>query len=916
MPFENTVRWTVRWTVPMLCVGSMACTSDDGAALPGVENSAPSTTETTLAPQTLTELARERARALLGAEHQKLELVDDETEEFPLSGRKRHRYVFHSQKSGELRAVSLDGSGKAVEDHELYTGERLARFARYGHLRPRFAARLEHADQNELHEAVVFLPVSDDPSPAELAHAQRRLLDAVGEAEFVPASDGSPWASLRVSAGTLRWLARSDLVGAIFDAKGKRRVPLSNANHYELSNIVAAHNTYGALGSNVRVATVGEYVPPHPNLPFDPFGAKQRYPMKSPAGPSLNGHGSLVMGYIANTNPADLEDPPPSGAGSKRGVAPLATLYNSSGIEVVGTFLPSSVFRPVAGMDGRSWQPVTAADAFSSNDEVWQALPSASLTHDTADYELGPRLDYTLNFNITGRYYIWVRGKCIASACGSSDSLHVGLDRTLTTTSDRLDGYGSSFTWRSASNDSGTRPYFNVGSTGNHTISVWMREDGFTFDALVITPDASFTPTEDLDVPTETFARDNDAHPMSEYAWLSTQGVQVANLSMGSTCSDDLEDCEPDISDQIADFYATHGSRILTVRSSGNIGDDDDTYGFVGTNMIYNGLVVGGAQPKCYTTPGSCTGGWASHDRTLDHTVANYVYQNPPNKPRWELPHLTAYARGVHDSVGTSQEVTGTSVAAPQVAGAAALVLSNNGPHFVGHPEAVKAVLMAGADVNTDLNSPSLGATYSYMPSYISAPLDRHGGVGLLNVEASVEISRATRKFMLNNRQGLPVESVTGGLPREVLIYQRSIPGTSPPATLDLNAGTRGGFDVGIMDPELDFIEDDYKHLYYFRPTVAGNLRIAFVWNFGFSCRPIGTTARCLSFEPIVDMVLRDMHLPEQYVARSSGNSQPEKFLAATVIKNRLYRLEFSKRGDWNSPVPYGIAIYLTANPQ
>jgi hypothetical protein len=118
------------------------------------------------------------------------------------------------------------------------------------------------------------------------------------------------------------------------------------------------------------------------------------------------------------------------------------------------------------------------------------------------------------------------------------------------------------------------------------------------------------------------------------------------------------------------------------------------------------------------------------------------------------------------------------------------------------------------------------------------------------------------------------------------------------------------------MDPEQDFIEDDYKHLYYFRPTVAGNLRIAFVWNFPFSCRPIGSTAMCLGFEPNVDMVLRDMHLPQQYVARSNGNGQPEKFLAATVIKNRLYRLEFSKRDDWNGPVPYGIAIYLTANPQ
>ena len=35
----------------------------------------------------------------------------------------------------------------------------------------------------------------------------------------------------------------------------------------------------------------------------------------------------------------------------------------------------------------------------------------------------------------------------------------------------------------------------NVTSAGLHTINVWMREDGLVLDKLVLTTNASFTPT-------------------------------------------------------------------------------------------------------------------------------------------------------------------------------------------------------------------------------------------------------------------------------------------------------------------------------------------------------------------------------------------------------------------------------------
>jgi hypothetical protein len=36
---------------------------------------------------------------------------------------------------------------------------------------------------------------------------------------------------------------------------------------------------------------------------------------------------------------------------------------------------------------------------------------------------------------------------------------------------------------------------FNVATSGVHTVNVWMREDGFKIDKLVITTNASYVPS-------------------------------------------------------------------------------------------------------------------------------------------------------------------------------------------------------------------------------------------------------------------------------------------------------------------------------------------------------------------------------------------------------------------------------------
>jgi hypothetical protein len=77
--------------------------------------------------------------------------------------------------------------------------------------------------------------------------------------------------------------------------------------------------------------------------------------------------------------------------------------------------------------------------------------------------------------------------------------VHVGLDGQAVASADRMSfpsaSYGS-WAWFQSTMD-GPVATLQVTSAGLHTINVWMREDGFRLDRLVLTTDARFTPTGD-----------------------------------------------------------------------------------------------------------------------------------------------------------------------------------------------------------------------------------------------------------------------------------------------------------------------------------------------------------------------------------------------------------------------------------
>ena len=120
------------------------------------------------------------------------------------------------------------------------------------------------------------------------------------------------------------------------------------------------------------------------------------------------------------------------------------------------------------------------------------AEPEAG-NHNADDTTDGPRLDYKVDFETTGTYYIWVRTQ---SPSNDDDSVHAGLDGTLASGGKYgvAGGGGSSWGWSSSVTKS-KRVEIDITSPGVHTVNVWMREDGTPFDKVIVTDEKSYTPS-------------------------------------------------------------------------------------------------------------------------------------------------------------------------------------------------------------------------------------------------------------------------------------------------------------------------------------------------------------------------------------------------------------------------------------
>jgi hypothetical protein len=155
-----------------------------------------------------------------------------------------------------------------------------------------------------------------------------------------------------------------------------------------------------------------------------------------------------------------------------------------------------------ADPDAHLWVPELGFAAYSGAGAL-RSLPDVLVAsgggppQDTGYSLNSPRLDFRVNFVTSGQHFVWVRGTAPVGA--TDDSVHVGLNGQEVPSADRISGWGtyggSGYQWVNNTMDPGVGAVLGVPTPGVHTINVWMREDGFVFDKLVVTPDATYVPS-------------------------------------------------------------------------------------------------------------------------------------------------------------------------------------------------------------------------------------------------------------------------------------------------------------------------------------------------------------------------------------------------------------------------------------
>jgi len=168
--------------------------------------------------------------------------------------------------------------------------------------------------------------------------------------------------------------------------------------------------------------------------------------------------------------------------------------FQESGGQVV---MEAEHFTGNVAQGGHSW--ASENDANASGGQAMRSTPDNGTAVDTGFVTGSPRLDFRVLFVTAGTYQVWVRGRAGGSAVGTSDSVHAGSDGAAVATADRINGFTASFGWTRGTLD-GVNATLSVtttppGTPTVHTINLWMREDGFVVDKVLLTTNASFVPS-------------------------------------------------------------------------------------------------------------------------------------------------------------------------------------------------------------------------------------------------------------------------------------------------------------------------------------------------------------------------------------------------------------------------------------
>lgn len=145
-----------------------------------------------------------------------------------------------------------------------------------------------------------------------------------------------------------------------------------------------------------------------------------------------------------------------------------------------------------------SWLPAPAELLSDFSGDGAMMVPNTGLNVNI-DVSRSPELDFKVKFVRTGRHYVWVRGlapNVEPGLSGGNDSVNTGLDEILLASSDRIVNFNAGYTWQGRTADGNLPATIDVATTGEHHFNLFMREDGFIADKIVITSSETYVPSD------------------------------------------------------------------------------------------------------------------------------------------------------------------------------------------------------------------------------------------------------------------------------------------------------------------------------------------------------------------------------------------------------------------------------------
>lgn len=140
----------------------------------------------------------------------------------------------------------------------------------------------------------------------------------------------------------------------------------------------------------------------------------------------------------------------------------------------------------------KAWNVRTAIAGYSGSSAL-SAEPNTGGNILRGFTTTSPEVQFRIRFSRTGTYYVWIRGY---AASTNDDSLHAGLDGVAVKSGSAISEFLiGNWSWSSDAEGKTRRATLVVSTPGVHTVNVWMKEDGFVFDKIVLSADGSFVPT-------------------------------------------------------------------------------------------------------------------------------------------------------------------------------------------------------------------------------------------------------------------------------------------------------------------------------------------------------------------------------------------------------------------------------------